>query len=126
MWYIRSMKTILRLEELAMTAAALYILSIHNLGFSLWTWLLLFFTPDISMLGYAVNSRIGAFIYNLFHHKGIAIAIMLSGYFLNNETMIAVGALLFAHSSFDRIMGYGLKYTDSFQNTHLGPIGKKN
>ena len=29
---------------------------------------------------------------------------------------------LFAHSSFDRVMGYGLKHEDAFQNTHLGRI----
>ena len=31
---------------------------------------------------------------------------------------------LFGHSSFDRVMGYGLKHEDSFQNTHLGGIGR--
>ena len=32
--------------------------------------------------------------------------------------------LLFGHSSFDRVMGYGLKHEDAFQNTHLGRIGR--
>jgi hypothetical protein len=31
---------------------------------------------------------------------------------------------LFCHSSLDRVLGYGLKYPDAFQNTHLGRIGK--
>jgi uncharacterized protein DUF4260 len=31
---------------------------------------------------------------------------------------------LFEHSSFDRVLGYGLKHEDAFQNTHLGRIGK--
>jgi hypothetical protein len=31
---------------------------------------------------------------------------------------------LFGHSAFDRMLGYGMKYTDSFQHTHLGLIGK--
>ena len=31
--------------------------------------------------------------------------------------------LLLAHTSMDRVMGYGLKHTDSFQHTHLGRIG---
>ena len=31
---------------------------------------------------------------------------------------------LFGHSSFDRVMGYGLKHEDAFQNTHLGRIGR--
>jgi hypothetical protein len=32
---------------------------------------------------------------------------------------------LFGHSNMDRLLGYGLKYPDAFQNTHLGVIGKK-
>ena len=32
--------------------------------------------------------------------------------------------ILFAHISMDRIFGYGLKFNDSFFNTHLGKIGK--
>jgi hypothetical protein len=118
------MKTVLKLEELGMTIAALYLLSIYNLGLPVWAWALLFFAPDISMLGYAVNTTVGAFMYNLFHHKGIAVVLALCGYFLHNEMLVAVGALLFAHSSFDRLVGYGLKYSDDFKNTHLGRIGK--
>ena len=56
-----------------MTAIAIYFLSVYNLGLSFWVWILLFFTPDIGMLGYLVNPRIGAVSYNLFHHKGIAL-----------------------------------------------------
>jgi len=29
---------------------------------------------------------------------------------------------LFGHSNSDRVMGYGLKHEDAFQNTHLGRI----
>lgn len=31
---------------------------------------------------------------------------------------------LLGRSSFDRILGYGLKHEDAFQNTHLGRIGR--
>lgn len=31
---------------------------------------------------------------------------------------------LLGHSSFDRVLGYGLKHEDAFQNTHLGRIGR--
>lgn len=111
------------LEEAAMSAVALYILSFYNLGLSAWIWVLLFFAPDLGMVGYAVNTRVGAFTYNLVHHKGIAVAVAVTGYVLGNEMMTAIGLLLFAHSSFDRIFGYGLKYSDNFHNTHLGTIG---
>jgi len=63
------MKTVLKLEEAAMAALAIYLLSRHNLGLPVWLWVLLFFAPDISMLGYLVNEKIGAISYNLFHHK---------------------------------------------------------
>lgn len=29
-------------------------------------------------------------------------------------------------SSFDRVLGYGLKHEDAFQNTHLGVIGRSS
>jgi hypothetical protein len=118
------MKTILKLEEAAMTAIGIYLLSIYNLNLSFWVWAILFFSPDISMLGYLINTRAGAFTYNLFHHKGIAILLAVAGYYFGNDALITVGILLFAHASFDRIMGYGLKYEDSFKNTHLGSLEK--
>ena len=116
------MKLILKLEEAAMTAIAIYGLTIYNLGLPFWAWVILFFTPDIGMLGYLINTRIGALMYNLFHHKAIAIAIMVAGLFYHNDILTATGILLFGHSSFDRIWGYGLKYIDSFKHTHLGML----
>lgn len=119
------MKIILKLEEAMMAATGIYFLTIYDLGLSVWLWIILFFSPDAGMLGYLVNTKVGAFTYNVFHHKGLAIAIAATGYFLHQDVCIAIGILLFAHSSFDRMLGYGLKYPDSFQNTHLGKIGKQ-
>lgn len=116
------MKYVIKLEELAMTLLAIYFLEKYSLGFSWWVWALLFFAPDISMLGYLINTRVGAFTYNLFHHKGVALVVAVSGYWMNNEWLTATGILLFAHASFDRIWGYGLKFGDNFKNTHLGPL----
>ncbi len=118
------MKTTLKLEEAAMTVIAIYFLSIYNLGLSVWVWIFLFFTPDIGMLGYLANAKVGAMTYNIFHHKGIALALAFVGYFINKDVLAAIGILLFAHASFDRIWGYGLKYSDDFKNTHLGSLEK--
>ena len=118
------MKNVLKLEEIAMAAIGIYLLTIYNLNMSIWIWLLLFFSPDISMLGYIVNAKAGAITYNIFHHKGIAIVITAVGYFMNVEVVLSIGILLFAHSSFDRMMGYGLKYFSSFNDTHLGKLKK--
>ena len=116
------MKPTLKAEEVIMALAALYFLYIHNLGLSVWIWVLLFFSPDISMLGYLFGNTCGAICYNIFHHKGIALLIAFSGYFISNEILLAAGVLLFAHSSFDRVLGYGLKYFSGFKNTHLGNL----
>lgn len=118
------MKTILRIEEVALTLAAIYFLYQHNLGLSFWLWFLLFFSPDISMVGYFFGNKIGAVCYNLFHYKGMALLVAFSGYFLHSEVTLSIGILLFAHSSFDRIMGYGLKYFSGFKETHLGSLEK--
>jgi len=119
------MKTILKLEEAAMAFAGIYFIYLHNLGLPVWAWVLLFFSPDIGMVGYAVNNKVGAVSYNLFHHKAVAIALAFAGYFMLNEVFVAIGALLFAHSSFDRMLGYGLKYYAGFGETHLGRVGKR-
>lgn len=119
------MKTILQLEELTMAIVAIYFLHLHDLGISAWIWVILFFSPDIGMVGYLFGNSVGAITYNLFHHKGIALAFACFGYFFGNEILLAVGILLFAHSSFDRVLGYGLKYFSGFKDTHLGNLRKE-
>lgn len=116
------MKIQLKLEYF--TFLVLGILAFAMTGFSWWWFLGLFFVPDISMLGYAVNSKVGAFCYNLFHHFGVAIIAYLIGRLYALPYLTMIGTILFAHAAFDRIFGYGLKYSDSFHHTHLGSIGK--
>jgi hypothetical protein len=39
--------------------------------------------------------------------------------------LTAVAIVWFAHIGLDRALGYGLKYADGFQHTHLGTIGRR-
>jgi len=117
------MKNLLRIEEVAMLGLAIYLNS--YLPFEGWVFWGLFLLPDLGMLGYLINAKIGAITYNLLHHKGIAIAIYFTGYFLIIHELTLAGVVLFGHSSFDRIFGYGLKFFDNFKNTHMGWIGSK-
>tara|TARA_B100001146_G_scaffold146540_1_gene128758 strand:- start:672 stop:1022 length:351 start_codon:yes stop_codon:yes gene_type:complete len=116
------MKTSLKLEELAMLLLGIFLFS--QLNFSWWWFIGLFLAPDLGMLGYLINTKVGAFTYNLFHHKFVAIAIYFFGIFITSEIVQMIGVLLFSHASFDRIFGYGLKYEKGFKFTHLGEIGK--
>ena len=61
------MKNLLKIEEFAMFLFSIYLFSL--LDFNWWWYLILIITPDIGMLGYVINPKIGAFTYNIFHHK---------------------------------------------------------
>ena len=119
------MKNLLKLEELFLFGLALFLFS--KLGFYTWGWYALwFFAPDLSMIGYLANPRFGAWTYNLIHHKGLSVALYVLGYLFSTPWLMFAGTILLGHSSLDRVLGYGLKYPDAFQNTHLGRIGKQN
>ncbi len=119
------MKKLLQAEELAQLAIGILGLYLQPLHFSWWLWVILFLAPDISMLGYLANTAIGAYAYNLIHHKLTGVWVLIAGYLLHDDIAVFIGILLFAHSCFDRVFGYGLKYTDDFKHTHLGMIGNK-
>ena len=116
------MDKILKLEELAQLAICIVALYYQPLEFRWWTWIILFLLPDVGMLGYLINTSAGAVSYNLFHHKLIAIVILGAGWYMHMPVLTLAGLLLYAHSSFDRTLGYGLKYFDSFKHTHLGML----
>lgn len=118
------MNFLLKLEEVGIFIGCVFLFS--TLNFAWWWFPCLILLPDISMLGYLINNKIGAFTYNLAHHKLTAILIALYAYNYNHEQWKLTAIILFAHISLDRLMGYGLKYNDSFQHTHLGKIGKLN
>lgn len=112
----------LKLEEIFLFGLALFLFSKLDYGwgrYALW-----FLAPDLSMIGYVMNPRVGSWTYNLIHHKGLAVALYVLGNLLAIPWLMFAGTILLGHSSFDHVLGYGLKYPDAFQNTHLGRIGR--
>ena len=116
------MNAVIRLEEFAMFLFSIFIFSL--LPYEWWWFPILLLTPDISALGYLANNKVGAVLYNTFHHKALALAIIVLGYYLDESAIILAGTILFGHSSMDRLFGYGLKTFQGFKYTHLGMIGK--
>ncbi|MDX5443539.1 MAG: DUF4260 domain-containing protein [Hymenobacteraceae bacterium] len=116
------MNVLIKLEELAKLAVT-YILSMY-LGYSWWVFLVWLLAPDLSMIGYLGGTRSGAWLYNFFHHQGVAVIVGVAGLLLQVPELQLAGLVLFGHSALDRALGYGLKFSDSFQHTHLGKIGK--
>jgi hypothetical protein len=117
------MKTIIKLEELGLFVLGIYFF--NQLNYAWWWFLVLILVPDLSMIGYVFGNKTGALCYNLFHHRGIAIALYFVGIYFSNSLVQLSGIMLFTHSSMDRMFGYGLKYETGFKYTHLGEIGKK-
>ncbi len=113
---------ILKLEEMAMLGLSLYALTTFHVAW--WWYVVLLLGPDISMIGYMTGNKGGAVLYNLFHHKGIAIALFISGLMMPDILLQVIGIVLFGHSSMDRMFSYGLKTGEGFSYTHLGKIGK--
>ncbi|NQZ75724.1 MAG: DUF4260 domain-containing protein [Ekhidna sp.] len=114
------MKTLIKTEELAMFLLSIFLFSF--LEYEWWVYLVWILVPDIGMIGYAMNARVGAMSYNLFHHKGIAIIIGILGMRLGLQDLQLAGVILFGHASMDRILGYGLKFSEGFKHTHLGKL----
>ena len=117
------MKNLIKLEEVGLFIISVLFIYKLNIHLSWWLYLILFFSPDIGMIGYIINTKIGAITYNLFHHKAIGVALLIWGVLQPNEYLQLAGLLILVHSSFDRILGYGLKYSDNFKHTSLGNLG---
>jgi hypothetical protein len=109
---------LLRVEGAAAFAAALALYGYA--GFAWPIFALCFFAPDLSMLGYLAGPRIGAAFYNVVHTYTLAAALALAGFLGGLPLVTAAGLILIGHIGFDRALGFGLKYSSGFGDTHLG------
>jgi len=114
----------LRAEGLATFAAGL--IGFLLLGLPWWAFVLLLILPDVSMAGYLRGPRVGAIVYNVAHDLAAGVAVAGVGLAIGSVAVAAIGAILVAHSGMDRMAGYGLKLPSSFQDTHLGRIGRSH
>ena len=115
------MNKLLRAEGAAAAAIALLLYSQGD-----YSWLmfaLLFLVPDLSMIGYLAGPRAGAISYNIVHtYVG---PLLLTGVLLLTGGSFMLPLIWIAHIGLDRMLGYGLKHSTSFQDTHLGRIGQQ-
>jgi hypothetical protein len=118
-----SVRGLLRLEGLVAFAAAVGVY-VHA-GFSWPVFALLFLAPDLSMLAYLGGPRAGAIGYNLAHTYALPLLLTLAGFAGGVSAAAAGGLIWIAHVGFDRMLGYGLKYSTGFGDTHLGHFGRR-
>ena len=120
---LRPVDLAIRLEwaTVAVVGVVLYALS----GTSWWVFALLILAPDLSMLGYLAGPRVGAIAYNALHILIVPVLLAVAGNLFGNVMVTAIALIWTAHIAIDRALGYGLKLSSGFQDTHLGRIGRQ-
>jgi uncharacterized protein DUF4260 len=76
------------------------------------------------MAGYLRGTRVGAQLYNLAHSTVLPAALAGFSWWQAKPLLLALSLVWLAHIGADRLLGYGLKYNDNFQHTHLGQPGQ--
>lgn len=118
------MKKLLQAEGAALFAGSLVAFSMLNTSW--WMYAVLFFVPDVAFLAYMAGPRIGAYAYNMLHSTIGPILLAGVAWWLGNDilaqVLVAVAVIWIGHAGFDRMLGYGLKHTSGFKDTHLGKL----
>ena len=108
---------LLRIEGAALFAVSVYLYRSTGAG---WGWfLLLFLWPDIAMLGYLANVKLGARLYNLTHFVAFPAALAAVSLIAHRSGLLSFALIWVAHIEVDRALGFGLKYPTFFKDTHL-------
>lgn len=94
----------------------------YMFGFSFWIFLIFLLVPDISMLGYLINFKIGSVIYNIGHSYIVPIIITLFYLVIRETLILEISLIWLAHISMDRTIGYGLKYAAGFDKTTIQKV----
>lgn len=119
-----SARTWQQAEGALVFVAALALYGAGGWGFAWWAAILIFFAPDLSFAAYLAGPKFGAMAYNAVHIYGFGAGLMALGALAGMPLLIALGLLWLGHSGFDRMLGYGLKLPEGFDQTHLGRIGR--
>jgi len=101
------------------TLLAVSLAAYHELHGSWLLFALLFLWPDLLMLGYLLNTRAGASFYNLAHTELGPLFLGSCAAYENSHRVLLFAIIWLAHISFDRMLGFGLKYPTFFKDTHL-------
>jgi hypothetical protein len=111
---------LLRVEGGVLLATAALFYWVNGGSWVLFALLLL--APDVSMLGYLFGTKVGAATYNLAHTYALPAGLAVFGVIAGSPLAVSVALVWFAHIGMDRLVGYGLKYTSGFRDTHLDRV----
>ena len=111
---------LLRLEGLALAAAAVVLYFHEDFGWILFVALIL--APDLSFAGYAFGPKVGAIAYDAVHTEIFPVALGSLGVVADSSAATKIALIWLAHIGADRLLGYGLKYPTAFKDTHLSRV----
>jgi hypothetical protein len=113
-------RILLSLEGLALFIGSIVLYAYY--GGAWWLFLLLLLSPDLAMLGYLLNTRIGAMSYNAIHTTVLPLSLAIASLLLGWTLGLQLALIWLAHIGMDRTVGYGLKYSTAFKETHLNRV----
>ena len=90
-----------------------------HLDFPIWLFFVLLLFPDITMIGYAINKKIGAIVYNFGHSFILPLLLALCYLYFSKDYLLIISIICIAQIFMDRLLGFGLKYQESFNKTHI-------
>jgi hypothetical protein len=108
---------LLRVEGLAVAAAAVALYVREDFGWLLFAVLIL--APDLSAVGYLAGPRVGAVSYDAVHTTVLPLALGVGGLVADAGLAVQIALVWLVHIGADRLLGYGLKYPTGFKDTHL-------
>jgi hypothetical protein len=118
---LKPVRAILQFESLLLFVA--FIAAYWFLRANWIVFVVLLLAPDLAMLGYLRDTRLGACCYNAAHtYAGPVILGAVSARFYVLAPFAVIWA---AHIAMDRAPGYGLKYGDSFGHAHLSMLARR-
>lgn len=111
---------LLRLEGVAALAAGVSVYASLEGGWLF--FLLLLLLPDVSMAGYLADDRTGAVVYNAVHTYAATALLGGVAWWMGDVTTGRIAAIWLSHIGMDRALGFGLKRSTGFRDTHLGGL----
>jgi len=113
---------LLRLEALLVLLLALICYS--GLHGSWLLFLVLFLVPDVSLLGYLAegNGRFAATFYNALHCYAVPLGVALIAWRFHSVVTERIAVIWVAHIALDRFIGFGLKYAQAANPTHMQSV----
>jgi len=113
-------RALLHLEGLAILVASLVVYA--NMDFSWGTFALFLLAPDLVVVIYMTNQKVGSVAYNIVHSIILPLSLALYSVLTDNSLGIQASLIWFAHIGMDHIFGYGFKYIGQFKETHFSRV----